>query len=131
MFIALNIYQHHVSHLHSALTVKKSNFNYIAQKLVSLSPELIQRVSKHIENEGKISDLFPQEKNVMTLLKQVNTVSVKIPGSSASKLQVQNEIHAYMGYFGLPQLYMTLNPNASHSPIFQAMYGDDLVDLSS
>ncbi|KAF9515504.1 hypothetical protein BS47DRAFT_1360950 [Hydnum rufescens UP504] len=122
MFIALNIYQHHASHLHSALTVKKSNYDYIAQKLVSLSPELIQRVAKHIENEGKISDLTTQEKNVMTLLKQVNIVSAKIPGSSASKLQVWNEICAYMGYFGLPHLYMTLNPNA--------MYGDDLVDLS-
>src|SRR6266850_7721791 len=35
-----------------------------------------------------------------------------------------------MGYFGLPHIFMTINPNASHSPLFQLMYGDETVDLS-
>jgi hypothetical protein len=131
IFIALNIFQQHSPHLHSALTVKKSNYDAVAQRLVSLTPELIESVAKDMENEGKISELSPQEMNVMTLLKEVSAVSAKIPGSSASKLHIRNEIRAYMGYFCLPHLYLTLNPNASHSPIFQVIYGDDMVDLSS
>src|SRR5260370_17685205 len=35
-----------------------------------------------------------------------------------------------MGYFGLPHIFMTINPNAGHSPLFQQMYGDETVDLS-
>ncbi|HEX9503120.1 MAG TPA: hypothetical protein VF974_02255 [Patescibacteria group bacterium] len=56
-------------------------------------------------------------------------MSAKIPGSSASKIDVHNDIQAYMGYFGLPHIYMTINPNANHSPLFQVIYGDDSVNL--
>jgi hypothetical protein len=35
-----------------------------------------------------------------------------------------------MGYFALPHFYVTMNPNAKHSPIFHAMWGDEAVDLS-
>jgi len=131
MFVALNIFQRHASHLHSAFTIKKSNYDKVAEKLVSLTPDLIESVARHVENEGKLTDLSPQQKSVLTLLNEVNAVSANIPGSSASKLKVRNDIRAYMGYFGLPHLYMTLNPNASHSPIFQVMYGDEAVDLSA
>jgi len=32
--------------------------------------------------------------------------------------------------FGLPHIYITLNPSAAHSPIFQVIFGDESVDLS-
>jgi hypothetical protein len=66
----------------------------------------------------------------MMLMKEVTAVGSNIPGSSASKLRVRNEIHVYMGYFSMPHLYVTMNPNAKHSPIFQAMWGDNAVDLA-
>jgi len=66
----------------------------------------------------------------MTLMKEVTAVGSHIPGSSASKLRVRNKIRGYMGYFGLPHLYVTMNPNAKHSPIFHAMWGDEAVDLA-
>ena len=130
MFHTLNVHQHRLSHLHSALTVRKGCFNSIAPILASLDPKTIETVAKHIENEGKISDLTSEGQNVMTLLWEVNTVSAKIPGSSASKSQLRNEIRAYVGYFGLPHLYLTMNPAAGHSLVFQAMWGDDAVNLA-
>ncbi|KAG2106182.1 uncharacterized protein F5147DRAFT_527039, partial [Suillus discolor] len=61
----------------------------------------------------------------------VNTIAVRIPGSEASKNFVRNEIRSYFSYFGLPHLFFTFNPSAAHSPIFQVMYGDSSVDLTS
>ena len=130
MFIALNIHQCHQCHLHMAFSVRKEKFEEIAQELSILTPELISSVAQHLEGEGKVSNLSEPQKKVLTLLKEVNTVSEKILGSSACKLTAQNEIRAYMGYFGLPHIFMTINPNASHSPLFQLMYGDETVDLS-
>ncbi|KAF8219521.1 hypothetical protein L208DRAFT_1082828, partial [Tricholoma matsutake] len=70
------------------------------------------------------------QRNVMILLKQVNTIAAKIPGSQASKIYCRNIIRSYTGFFGIPSLYFTANPNAAHSPIFQVMCGDTTVDLN-
>ena len=131
LFVTLNIHQRRTAHLHTWLTVKKSRFAHIAPKLATISAERLKRVANHIEKDGKISELSPQDQEVMVLMREVTAVSSNIPGSSASKLRVRNEIRAYMGYFGLPHLYITMNPNAKHSPIFQVMWGDDAVDLAA
>jgi hypothetical protein len=131
LFVALNIHQRRTAHLHTWLTVKKSSFTRVAPILATISGERLQRVANHIEKDGKISDLSPEDQQVMSLMKEVSSISSNIPGSSASKVLVRNEIRAYMGYFGLPHLYLTINPNAKHSPIFQAMWGDEAVDLAT
>jgi len=130
IFHALNIHQRRTVHLWSGLTVRKARYNAIAPILTSVDPQLIDSVGNHIANEGKISDLSPEQKKVLTLMREVNTIGANIPGSSASKLKCRNEIRSYMGHFGLPHLFLTLNPAASHSPVFQAIWGDEAVDLT-
>lgn len=60
----------------------------------------------------------------------MNTIAAHIPGSQAAKIFMHNEIRSYCRFFGLPHIYITLNPNAAHSPIFQAMFGDETIDLT-
>ena len=67
----------------------------------------------------------------MNLLKHVNTISARIPGSQSSKIFIRNEIRSYFSKFGLPHIYFTLNPSVTHNPIFQVMVGDTSVDLTS
>ncbi|KDQ06453.1 hypothetical protein BOTBODRAFT_121489 [Botryobasidium botryosum FD-172 SS1] len=130
-FVALNIIQRHTAHLHTYFTVQKPNFEKVAQKLVNISPETLQSVATHLENEGKASDLSKEQKEVFDLLSKVNTISAKIPGSQASKLSDRNTIRAFSGYFGIGHIFLTMNPSAAHSPIFQVMVGDEEVDLQS
>ncbi|KIM66479.1 hypothetical protein SCLCIDRAFT_62648, partial [Scleroderma citrinum Foug A] len=101
--------------------IRKSYFSKIAQELALVSPEILNRLATCLENESSFSDLFTEEKGAMNLLKHVNTIAACIPGSHASKILVHNEICNYFGYFGLPQLFFTFNPNPAHSPIFQVM----------
>lgn len=131
IFVALNIIQRRAAHLNTYFTVRRDNFEEVAQRLVHLSPELIDSVSRHLEHEGKYSDLNQQQKEVLDLLSRVNTIAAKIPGSHASKICDRNSMRAYMGYFGIGHIYLTLNPNPVHSPIFQVFFGDREVDLSS
>ncbi|KIJ08064.1 hypothetical protein PAXINDRAFT_89417, partial [Paxillus involutus ATCC 200175] len=130
LFVVLNILQRRLAHLHTAFTCRKSTFHHIAQKLTKISPEILNRVASRLELEHKISDMTQDEKNALNLLKHVNTISARIPGSEASKIFIRNEIRSYFGYFGLPLLFFTFNPSVAHSPIFQVMYGDQTVDLS-
>ena len=71
------------------------------------------------------------ERNAFELLRNVNTISAHIPASNASKLLVCNSIRSYFGMFGMPLIYLTLNPCVAHSPIFQLFYGDTTLDLTT
>ncbi|KIJ09412.1 hypothetical protein PAXINDRAFT_56925, partial [Paxillus involutus ATCC 200175] len=93
----------------------------VAHKFVSLSSEVLQCLATHLEEEKKYSELSTEERDVMSLLQQVNTIAARIPGSEASKIYMHNGICSYFSYFGLPQLFFTFNPCAAHSPIFQVM----------
>ena len=130
MFVALNIYQRHLSHLHTSLAMHKPRYAYVAPKIASLTPEILNRVAKYVEQEKKVSDLPAEDKDVFALVNEVSAIGTNIPGSSASKQKSRNEIRAYFGYFGMPHLFLTMNPNASHSPLFQVIYGDELVDIT-
>ncbi|KAG2750130.1 hypothetical protein P692DRAFT_20734175 [Suillus brevipes Sb2] len=130
IFVVLNILQRRKAHLHTYFTVKKSSFDTVARQLTCVSPEVLQRLAVKLEQESKLSNLSPEEENALKLLRQVNTLSARIPGSQASKIFVRNEIRNYYGYFGLPHIFFTFNPSAAHSPIFQVMFGDTTVDLS-
>ena len=130
LFVTLNIIQRRAAHLHTHFTVRKSNFPSIAEKLITVTPEALLSTARHLEHEGKYQNLTDEQRNAMNLLKSVNAVSARIPGSHALQIHIRNEIRNYFGYFGMPQLYFTANPSATHSPIFQLMCGDTNVDLS-
>jgi hypothetical protein len=131
IFVALNMLQRRLAHLHTYFTVKKNNFDSIARKLVAVSPDILNDLAKHLEQEKQLSDLSTGQKDALELLKKVNTISARIPGSQASKIFIRNEIRSYFGFFALPHLFFTFNTSAAHSPIFQVMFGDKTIDLSS
>ena len=95
-----------------------------------MSSEQLQNLAHHLEQEKNLQELLQPERNAFELLRNVNTISAHIPGSNASKLLVCNCICSYFGMFGMPLIYLTLNPCAAHSPIFQLFYGDTTVDLT-
>ena len=130
LFVVLNIIQRRTAHLQAHFTVRQSRFETVAPKLIAIKSDVIRSVADHLEHEGKYNDLTHEQKAALDLLKHVNTIAARIPGSQAVKIFMRNEIRSYCGFFGLPHLYITLNPNAAHSPIFQLMFGDKTVDLS-
>jgi hypothetical protein len=130
LFVVLNIIQRRTAHLQTHFTVRRSKFETVASKLVAVKSNILRSVANHLENEGKYNDLTDEQRSALDLLKHVNTIAARIPGSQAAKIFMRNEIRSYCGFFGLPHLYLTLNPNAAHSPIFQLIFGDETIDLS-
>ncbi|KAF8230247.1 hypothetical protein L208DRAFT_1282975 [Tricholoma matsutake] len=129
IFVVWNIIEHGMAHLQTYFTVKSSHFDSVADKLVALSHDTLSIVANHLEKEHSLAELSNEQKNVMDLLKQVNTIAAKIPGSQASKISSRNTIQSYAGFFGIPSLYFTANPNTACSPLFQLMCGDLSVNL--
>ncbi len=130
IFVAFNMWQRRQAHLHTSFTVKQSNFDTVARQLVQVSADTLMKLSKSLEKETTYKNLNPEEQQAMNLLSKVNTIAAHLPGSQAAKIFIRNEIRSYFSYFGLPHIYFTFNPCAAHSPIFQVMFGDHVVDLS-
>ena len=131
IFVILNIIQRRLAHLHTHFTVRKSSFESVAARLTALTPEILKHVADHIEHEHSSATLSLTDRDMLTLLNHINTISARVPGSQSAKIFTRNEICSYFGEFGLPHLFFTFNPSATHSPIFQVMVGDNAVDLTS
>ena len=130
MFVVFNILQRRMAHLQTHLTCKKSHFDKVAAKLTSVLAQSLINLANKLENEGLVSELGQEEKNIFALLSQVNAISTRVPGSEASKKFARNEIMSYIGYIGISHIFLTINPSPQHSPIFQVMYGDTTIDLT-
>lgn len=131
VFTALNIHQRRTAHLQTHLTVNRPDFDRISSQLSSVSAQTLLKLSEKIRDEGNVGDLSNEEKAALTLLREVNTISTKIPGSQGSMLKTRSEFLGQIAVHGLPPFYYTMNPCAQHSPLFQLMYGDTSVDLTS
>ncbi|KAG1781433.1 hypothetical protein EV702DRAFT_962091, partial [Suillus placidus] len=131
IFVVLNILQCRQAHLQMSFTVSKSNFDDVTHRLTSVTPTILECLAYKLEHEGRLNNPSPEECTAFELLQQVNTLSACILGSQASKIFVRNEIHNYYGYFGLPHIFFMFNPSPAHSLIFQVMFGDKSVDLST
>ncbi|KIJ55888.1 hypothetical protein M422DRAFT_150873 [Sphaerobolus stellatus SS14] len=124
MFVAFNIIQRRTAHLHTYFTVKKNHFDSVAKKLCGWSVDLIKSVADHLESEKPANELSDTQQVVFDLLRNVNTVAAKIPGSQASKVLLRNEIHSYTASFGIPHIYLTMNSNPVNSPLMQVIFSD-------
>ena len=62
MFVVLNIIQHHTAHLQTHFTVRRSQFESVASKLIVVKSSILRSVADHMEKEGKYGDLTSEQK---------------------------------------------------------------------
>lgn len=130
IFIVVNILQRRAAHLHTKFYLKASRLEEPDKEFENISPEQISRVARLLEGGGRFTDIESGDSVVLRLLRIVDTIAAKVPGSHISKVALRKKIFAYMRHFGLPMLYLTANPNPVHSPLFQVLFGDERIDLA-
>jgi hypothetical protein len=54
-------------------------------------------------------------------LKQVNAVASSVPGSSAARVAMRNEIRSLMIDKSLPSFYVTINPADVYNPVAKSL----------
>ena len=77
-------------------------------------------------NVKDVSAYTEDEKQVLDLMKQVNTISSNVQGSAASKVRQRSELKALMIDQGLPSFYLMINPSDVHNPLVQFLAGSDI-----
>lgn len=99
IFVVLNLIQCRKAHLHPSFSVKSSRFHTIAPALLSVHPDVLNNLAHNIRDEFNPALFTPEEKNALLLLKEVNTISSRIPGSQASKIHARHEIRSFFSHF--------------------------------
>ena len=59
-------------------------------------------------------------------MREVKVITSHVPGSSASKIAMQNEIHGLMMEKGLPGFYVTINPADMFNPLVKFLAGSEI-----
>lgn len=126
LFTVFNILQRREILLHSSLKVKKSNFDDIAKNFASVSPESVHIVSERIGRGDFTTTNSDEEQKVLNLMKEVNIVTSHVPGSSASRITMRNEIRGLMMDKGLPSFYITINPADVFNPLVKFLAGSEI-----
>ncbi len=125
LFSVFNIMQRRAVSLSAKIKVGKASFTKFACDMRRLSLKALSAVVNRLETTGKLIGENEEERLVLRLMKEVNVVSKHVPGSSASKLSMRNEIRGMMMQLGLPSFYLTINPADTRNPLVRFLGGED------
>lgn len=84
LFTVFNILQRCSLLLGASLKVKKASFGQFVRSFSSVSLEVVGQVLQRIEDGEGVTARMDEERKVLRLMKEVNLVTAKAPGSSAS-----------------------------------------------
>ncbi|PBK92436.1 hypothetical protein ARMGADRAFT_884529, partial [Armillaria gallica] len=101
----------------TSFRVKKKKFPEVADKFAAVSAAAVAVVAERISNGDFKTANTPEERRVLTLMKEVNAVASAIPGSSMARVAKRNEIKGLMMDKGLASFYITINPADIYNPI--------------
>ncbi|KAK0446936.1 uncharacterized protein EV420DRAFT_1219922, partial [Desarmillaria tabescens] len=103
--------------LRTSLKVKRKSFMSVARSFATVSPEALHIVSECISRGDYTTANNPEEKEVLTLMKEVKAVTATVPASGASHTVMRNEIRGLMIDQGSPSFYVTINPTDIYNPV--------------
>ena len=126
LFTVFNLLQRRALLLHASLKVKKSSFSRFAREFSSVSAEGIGSVLDMLESGERVVAKTDEERRALRLMKEVNLVTSKVPGSSASRVAMRNEIRALTMTHGMPSFYVTINPADTHNPVLKFLAGAEI-----
>ena len=132
MFVVFNILQRHSINISASLTVKRPYVASIAHDLSCVTGLAFDKIVERLRTGDFLlpSSATDEEMKAVRLMRQVNLVNAKVPGTSGSKLKMRNEIRAMTIALGIPTYYLTINPADTQNPIVKLMFGEEF-DLNN
>lgn len=126
LFTAFNILQRRAVLLHTSLKVKRRDFPQIASGFATISQEAVHKVTERVARGDTTTADNDDEAKVLKLMRQVKMVTSHVPGSSASRIAMRNEMRGLMMSKGLPSFYLTINPADVFNPLVKFLAGSDI-----
>ncbi|KAI0037585.1 hypothetical protein FA95DRAFT_1506798, partial [Auriscalpium vulgare] len=120
------IVKRHTLLLHTSLKVERARFPVVTADFAAVSVDTVHHVSERLSWGNYASANSDEECQVLRLMKEVNVMSSHVPGSSASRFAMRNEICGLMMDKGLPTFCITMNPANIFNPIVKFLAGGEI-----
>ena len=129
MFVVFNVLKRHTINMSATILVKRLYVSSIANDLGNISVAAIDRTCDRLKTGDFLlpSTASDEELTAVKLMRDVNLVNAKVPGTSGSKLKMRNKIRAMC--LGIPSYYI-INLTDTHNPIVKLMFRDE-IDLNN
>jgi len=102
------------------LTVDKPAFSDICDRLMSVNDDTLVDLANRMANGENVAvkpNKTEEEKKCFQILKDLDHINGKVPGSVTSKKWMRNEIWSMVNHHGAPLWYVTLNPADKKHPL--------------
>lgn len=125
-FVYYNIKQKKMISQNVRFRVPQSRYSQIIQDLLDVDVNRIFVLQTLFKADPMYRPVDEQESALIRLLANVSMVGNNIPGSTAYKVSLRNEIRAVINYRGTPTLFVTLNPSDVDHPLVRLNAGHDI-----
>ena len=129
-FVFYNVKQKCAAFNSATFRVSASEREHVVRRLLQVNVQTLDALTAKFERDSRYKPYSVEEKEIMSLLSKVNTISHDLPGSNGYKITLRNEIRALINYHGTPTLFVTLNPSDKDHPLVR-LYAGHEVDLES
>ena len=125
-FVFYNLKQKRDSLNSSTFRVSASERENVVNRLLRVNVVELEALAARFAQDSRYKPESREEKEILSLLAKVNTISHDVPGSNGYKLSLRNEIRALINYHGTPTLFVTLNPSDRDNPLVRLYAGHDI-----
>lgn len=94
--------------------------------LLAVNQPVLQRMISAYKKDPAYNPTEPEEQSILRLIDSVAAVLPNLPGTTAHKLTMRNEIRSLVNFHGTPAFFVTLNPSDIHHPLVRLLSGDDI-----
>jgi len=124
-FVAFSHAQMKTSSTQGFLLVDRANFSDMSSRLMNVHWPTMDDLAKRMEGGEYVKPSSPEEITCFKVIQDLDAISVKMHGSTASKKIMRNEIWALIARLGAPCWYITLSPADNRHPLCIYYAGTD------
>lgn len=126
-FVYYNIVQKKTVYDNVQFKVPYYQHKQITRQILNLDQVQLAALQRAFVRNPEHRPSSASEKAILKVLAQVSLIGHKIPGTTAYKLALRNEIRGAINFRGTPTLFITLNPSDTHHPLVRLLAGEDIV----
>jgi len=126
IFTAFNILQRRALLFHTSLKTKRKNFPSLANMFATVSPDAVHCVLERVIQGDKKTAYNKEEHHILRLMQEVQVISKHVPGSSAARVEMRNEIRSMITQYGMPIFFLTINPADIYNPLVKFLAGSEI-----
>ncbi|HMI78182.1 MAG TPA: helitron helicase-like domain-containing protein, partial [Ferruginibacter sp.] len=99
------------------LLAEKSSFENISKRLLNIDQDILNNLTKRLEDGERVKTETDEEKLCFQLIKDLDHVGGHVKDSATSKKYMRNEIWSLISFIGAPSWFITFAPADNKHPI--------------